>query len=147
MWKQRSRVLWLKTGDRNSKFSHAHASTRRCINRINVLRNSEGTWLKGPQLEAHIVDYFQSIFLVSIERWPMDFLSGIERRVTCDMEVDLSKPFEEEEEAVAALRQMHPKQSVGTRWAATIVFPVILACCGAKSHKGSPLGIEYRLGS
>lgn len=58
LWKQRSRVLWLKEGDKNFKFFHAQDSTRKCINIINLLRNSEGTLLKGSQLEAHIVDYF-----------------------------------------------------------------------------------------
>ena len=44
MWNQRSRALWIKWGDRNTKFFHATASQRRRQNRIVGLINSDGMW-------------------------------------------------------------------------------------------------------
>lgn len=115
-----------KKGDRNSKFLHAQALNKWRTNRINVLKNSEGTWLKGPQLEAHIVDYFQSIFSTSTDREPMDFLSGIEKRLTRDMKDDLSKPFVDEE-VVSTLKQMHPSKAPGPDGLPLVFSNTILA--------------------
>ena len=44
MWNQRSRALWLKWGDRNTKFFQATVSQRQRKNWIVGLQNSEGVW-------------------------------------------------------------------------------------------------------
>ncbi|KAK4394018.1 putative mitochondrial protein [Sesamum angolense] len=44
-WKQRSKVLWLREGDRNIGFFHKKASQRFKTNSIRKIRNSEGTWV------------------------------------------------------------------------------------------------------
>ncbi|XP_075486421.1 uncharacterized protein LOC142526031 [Primulina tabacum] len=43
-WRQRSRVSWLAHGDRNSKFFHARAFSRRAKNHIRGLVSSHGDW-------------------------------------------------------------------------------------------------------
>ncbi|KAL0006737.1 hypothetical protein SO802_008239 [Lithocarpus litseifolius] len=63
MWKQRSRALWLKWGDRNTKFFHATASQRQRRNRIKGLQNLNGEWIDDHEgMETIILEYFANIF-------------------------------------------------------------------------------------
>ncbi|XP_060960190.1 uncharacterized protein LOC115703873 [Cannabis sativa] len=44
-WKQRSKQLWLREGDSNSKYFHASASSRRRRNSIQRLKDANGVWV------------------------------------------------------------------------------------------------------
>ncbi|XP_062020928.1 uncharacterized protein LOC133737377 [Rosa rugosa] len=62
-WRQRSRAIWLKDGDRNSRFFHKRASNRHQKNKIKGLFNDNGVWQDSKQgIESVVLDYFQSIF-------------------------------------------------------------------------------------
>lgn len=53
MWKQRSRDIWVKDGDKNIKYFHASASRRRNNNRVACVRNEQGeiiTEVKGIKM-------------------------------------------------------------------------------------------------
>ena len=59
-WRQKSRVLWLREGDRNSKYFHALTKQRRARNMItdengNMVEHEEG-------LVAIATSYFRQIF-------------------------------------------------------------------------------------
>ena len=59
MWNQRSRALWLKWGDRNTKIFHTTASQRHRKNWIAGLQNSEGVWVEDKEgIESTILDCF-----------------------------------------------------------------------------------------
>lgn len=49
MWNQRSRALWLKWGDRNTKFFHPTTSQRRRKTWIVGLQNPVGEWQEGKE--------------------------------------------------------------------------------------------------
>ena len=46
MWRQRSRALWLREGDKNTKYFQCKASWRRKRNTISKLKDEEGVWVE-----------------------------------------------------------------------------------------------------
>lgn len=69
-WKQRSKQLWIREGDSNNKYFHATAKTRRKVNHIIRLHNSEGQvveWDSG--LQDTMVEYFEDLFKSSDISW------------------------------------------------------------------------------
>ena len=62
-WRQRSRAIWLKEGDRNSKFFHRRATNRRKRNKLKGLFDQHGVWQTSPQgMESVVLHYFQDLF-------------------------------------------------------------------------------------
>lgn len=62
-WKQKSRVLWLRNGDRNTRYFHAKTKQRRARNRITRLKNSMNQWVTSEDdIEAVASTYFQQLF-------------------------------------------------------------------------------------
>ncbi|KAL5574256.1 hypothetical protein UlMin_023853 [Ulmus minor] len=62
-WQQRSKDLWLKNGDRNSKFFHRKASARKVKNSITGLLNNNDVWCEDKEGIANIAEsYFHNIF-------------------------------------------------------------------------------------
>ena len=64
-WRQRSRVQWLKEGDRNIAFFHRQASNRKSRSIIKGLRNADGEWITEPSgVSAILTQYYKDIFRV-----------------------------------------------------------------------------------
>ncbi|KAF8080425.1 hypothetical protein N665_0945s0001 [Sinapis alba] len=62
-WKQKCRVLWLREGDRNTKFFHSITKQRRARNRITKLRDTNGNMVEDDDgLVAITTDYFRQLF-------------------------------------------------------------------------------------
>ncbi|KAL8155863.1 hypothetical protein AgCh_001059 [Apium graveolens] len=69
-WRQRSKQLWLKSGNKNTKYFHASANSRHKNNLIHKLKNDSGDWVDWDHGLANvIVDYFSEIFASSEVRW------------------------------------------------------------------------------
>lgn len=62
-WKQKSRVEWLREGDKNTKFFHSKASARRQKNMICGLEDENGNWIEEVKdVDRMFCEYFTKIF-------------------------------------------------------------------------------------
>ncbi|XP_073272102.1 uncharacterized protein [Primulina huaijiensis] len=114
-WRQRSRINWVQGGVRNSKFFHAHASSRRNVNTIRGLITAHGDLCSEPQGMAEIItEYFTNLF-DSNGPSPEDMshiLECVQAKVTQQMNLLLCAPFTARE-VKKALFDMHPDKSHG----------------------------------
>jgi hypothetical protein len=113
LWLQRSRVTWLKEGDRNTRFFHQKAVWRARRNKIKRLKNNEGVWHDGPSdMERMATSYFQELFTRDPSLNADDLISLTQGKVTMAMNDDLCKDFTEEEIG-DALFQIWPLKAPG----------------------------------
>ncbi|XXG79695.1 hypothetical protein AAC387_Pa09g0713 [Persea americana] len=76
-WRQKSRIRWLKEGDRNSAFFHAYAKSCGAVNRINRILH-DATWVEDQsQIQSLAVHHFSSM-ASSIHLDPSESLFGLE---------------------------------------------------------------------
>uniref|UniRef100_A0A803PAT0 Reverse transcriptase domain-containing protein n=1 Tax=Cannabis sativa TaxID=3483 RepID=A0A803PAT0_CANSA len=62
-WKQRARVRWLNAGDRNTKFFHKHATSRRKTNHIKYLKTDTGEVVNSLEgIMGLITGFFSDLF-------------------------------------------------------------------------------------
>ena len=112
-WAQRSRVHWLKEGDRNMKFFHARVSKRRKLNMITGIWDKHGQWCEDKDSIANAaITYFENIYSTSNLNLIDEVTVAIPTIVTDEMNMELSKNFTREE-IVTALKQIHPTKSPG----------------------------------
>ena len=62
-WSQKSRVTWLKEGDKNSQFFHASVKDRRRRNRMSNVQRDDGIWTKSEkEIGKEVASYYQQLF-------------------------------------------------------------------------------------
>ncbi|XP_074314785.1 uncharacterized protein LOC141650659 [Silene latifolia] len=112
-WRQRSRALWLKDGDRNTSFFHSRAGDRRRKNFISNLVDDDGTVHVGEEAVSRVANnYFEDFFKSSNPSNFNDVLLGLEDHVSDAMNLELRRDYGEDE-IIEALHQMHPLKAPG----------------------------------
>jgi hypothetical protein len=98
MWLQRSRIAWLRDGDRNTKYFHRKASWRHKKNRISKLQREDGTWATEPdEMEGMATSFFQNLYSHEEGLQPNIILDRLSSRVDNGMNERLCAPFSEQE--------------------------------------------------
>ena len=114
-WKQKSRVLWLKEGDRNTKFIHAATKQWRGRNHIIKLRNSAGGWVEDDEgINQVATTYFQNLFTTSSPGDPEDVLRYITAQVSPDINTSLTRPVLDSE-IMKAIEDINPEKNAWAR--------------------------------
>jgi hypothetical protein len=113
LWLQRSRVTWLKEGDRNTNFFHQKAIWRARKNKIKKLKDDDGIWQEVPSdMERMATSYFQELFTRDPSLNPDDLVAMTQPKVTEQMNEDLCKDFTDDEIG-DALFQIGPLKAPG----------------------------------
>ena len=94
LWRQRSRTLYLKDGDHNTKFFHCRATQRKRKNFIAGIRNHSDLWCTDKdQISDVFVKYFSELFSSSKPEPLMAELASIPQVVTEEMNDILTGDF------------------------------------------------------
>lgn len=104
---QKSRISWLKFGDKNSKFVHTSTLIRRRQNKIESLKDSTGQCISDQdQLKRLAVQYYSNLLKSNPEAGG-SFIKGRSPRLGLEAKKLLSKTFRAEE-VQAAMKGMSP---------------------------------------
>ena len=94
MWRQRSKIAWLRDGDRNTRFFHSNAFQRSRWNYITKLHDANEGWCSSQdQVNAAIVDFYQNLFTSSSPSNFEEVIETIPHVVTDEMNDMLMAEF------------------------------------------------------
>ena len=124
-WKQKSRVFWLREGDRNTKFFHALTKQIRARNKITQLLDVNGNTVEDEEgLVAIATSYFRQIFESSNPENIEEALA----QVPTAMNDNLTAPVSEWEVKLA-LFAMHPEKAPRTDGMTALFLSKIMGYC------------------
>jgi hypothetical protein len=104
---------WLKCGDRNTRYFHECAKSRRKFNFISSISYACGRlWDSEKEVQEAFINYFKTLFTSDSAGDMNPCLQWVNSRVTMEMNESLLKPFCEEE-VLVALNQMAPLKAPG----------------------------------
>ena len=111
LWRQKSREIWLKEGDRNTKFFHKMANSHKKHNEMTGLK-IDGIWHReGQDMQQGIVNAFQTL-LSDPRDWKPNLegltFSKLENQEPAVLELPFSK-----EEVFRALHELNGEKTYG----------------------------------
>ena len=67
-WRQKSRMLWIKEGDDNTKFFHKVANSRRRFNHLSTLEVDGVIYEEESEVAAQVVNFYKNLYKET-EEW------------------------------------------------------------------------------
>jgi hypothetical protein len=112
-WRQRAKENWLRYGDRNTKFYHASANSKRSRNYVRQITDEGGQlWETTEAVGEAFVGYFTRLFSAGPAGDLDPCIQYIQSQVTEEMNFELMRPFTADE-IQFALFQMAPLKAPG----------------------------------
>jgi hypothetical protein len=98
LWLQRSRIAWLKEGDRNTKFFHRKVVWRARKNHIVALKDQDGVIQDTPtEMERLATSYFQTVYKRDPSLHSSPVVGLFAELISEETNENLCKPFSVEE--------------------------------------------------
>ena len=112
-WRQWAKEEWLRYGDRNTKYYHACANSKRRRNHVGMIKDEMGqVWDTAEGVGGAFVHYYTRLFAMEPAGDFTPCIQPLECSVSDDMNAELVKPFMAEE-ITNALFQMGPLKAPG----------------------------------
>ena len=113
LWRQRSRVIWLSKGDRNTRFFHGRAYQHQRRNKILGLKNEDGVWREDKaEVAGLIMQHFDNIFRTSLPENIEETVAHVPNLISQEVNDTLTSEFTAREVELA-LKQMAPLKASG----------------------------------
>ena len=113
LWKQKSRELWLREGDKNSKFFHLSTVIQRKKNHIEAIKNDSGKWLTSTNdIKSYLTLKFSELYSAQ----DLSFLENLDNLLQpciTQEENDLLRRCPTPEEIKSAIFEINPLKSPG----------------------------------
>jgi hypothetical protein len=98
LWLQRSRIAWLKEGDRNPKYFPQKAVWRARKNKVKKLKDGLGVWQDAPsEMERMANSFFKELFTRDPSVDGQEVIGILTNKVSDDMNDMLTREFTDEE--------------------------------------------------
>jgi hypothetical protein len=82
VWRQRSREIWLKDGDANTRFFHTSTIIRRKRNFIGSLKREDGSFCRSrEEIGKHLLDSFGELFKAKETHFPRGLEGVIDKSI------------------------------------------------------------------
>jgi exonuclease III len=116
LWRQKSRVQWLKEGERNTKFFHRAMTHRRYINRITQLEDDQGTPIRDHDQIAEALNSFYQDLLTETNTNREEAIQKVTRHIpkliNSEQNIALIRPITQSE-VDSAVKDMPPGKAPG----------------------------------
>ena len=113
MWRQRSRINWLKHGDKNTSFFHTKASSRYQHNSIQGVLDESGCWQSEEEgIRNSFEEYYGNLFSTCNPEISEELIHSIHRKVSEPMNAILTRDFQASE-VDSAPKHMYPTSTPG----------------------------------
>jgi hypothetical protein len=112
-WRQRSRINWIKEGDRNTRFFHQKATWRTKKNKITRLQREDGTMTDNKkEMESLTTSFFKHLFTADPQVQPPAITDKLQPQISPERNENLCADFSSEEIS-NALFQIGPLKAPG----------------------------------